>query len=81
MSESYLFAHWLGKQGKANLLTCKSVKNVMDRLRPEDLIFLLYSGDANQSAKSLVLLKGLFEDEMHFLNNLNEGYRYETNGD
>jgi hypothetical protein len=53
----------------------------MDRLRPEDLIFLLYSGDAQQSAKALVLLKGLFEDEMHFLNNLNEGYRYETNGD
>lgn len=68
MSESYLFAHWLGKQGKANLLSCKSVTDVMDRLRPEDLIFLLYSGDANQSAKALVLLKNAFEDEMNFMN-------------
>jgi len=68
MSESYLFAHWLGKQGKANLLTCKSVNNVMDRLRPEDLIFLLYSGDEQQSAKALVLLKNSFDDEMNFMN-------------
>tara|TARA_R110000822_G_scaffold54201_2_gene139055 strand:- start:3512 stop:3733 length:222 start_codon:yes stop_codon:yes gene_type:complete len=67
MCESYLFAHWLGKQGKANLLTCKAVNNVMDRLRPADLIFLLYSGDAQQSAKALTLLKDSFENEMHFL--------------
>ena len=43
------------------------MNNVMDRLRPEDLIFLLYSGDAQQSAKALALLKDSFEDEMHFL--------------
>ena len=67
MCESYLFAHWLGKQGKANLLSSNSVSKVMDRLRPEDLIFLLYSGDAQQSAKALALLKESFEDEMHFL--------------
>jgi hypothetical protein len=66
--ESYLFAHWLGKQCKSGLLSSKAVENVMDRLQPEDLIFMLYSGNEKQSAKALSLLKNSFEDEMNFLN-------------
>lgn len=72
MSESlsHLFVYWMSKQAKSGLLPSQieSVVNVMDRLVPADLILVLYWGNEKMASTALALLKKMFLDEMHFLN-------------
>lgn len=70
MSESYFFVSWLNKQPESGLLPSqiKSVSYVLDRLIPADLILVLYWGNEKMASTALALLKKMFLDEMHFLN-------------
>lgn len=83
MSEASLFCHWLTKQANSGLLPSqiRAVVDVMDRLDPADLIAVFYFGDVEQSTKAMKLLKKLFMDEMHFLDQINQGYEYAAYGD